>query len=134
MKSLSWSVKSIGRPGKRKLTKIGSTASINLEEVTFKIFIGSWCSDSQREVPRLYKIYDFLDIDENKLQFIALDNHPDRYKQSPQQEEEGWNIEYVPTIIILKNGSEIGRIVESPMVSLEEDIKAILEKVSRVVS
>ena len=97
-----------------------------LKDVDILAFMGTWCSDSQREVPRFFKILDQLGYDLNKLQLVALSNHPDHYKQSPQHEEEGWNIEYVPTIIFLKNGKELGRIVESPDQSLEKDMKKIL--------
>ena len=90
------------------------------------LFMGTWCSDSQREVPHFFKILDQLGYDLSKLQLVALSNHPDHYKQSPQHEEEGWNIEYVPTIIFLKNGKELGRIVESPEQSLEKDMKKML--------
>ena len=57
---------------------------------------------------------------------IALSDHPDHYKESPQHEEKGWDIEFVPTIIFLRNGKELGRIVESPEQSLEKDMRKIL--------
>ena len=90
------------------------------------VFLGTWCSDSRREVPRLYKVLDYLEFDDNRLRVVALDNHPDRYKQSPQQEEVDWNIEFVPTIIILREEKEIGRIVETPVESLERDLAKML--------
>jgi hypothetical protein len=97
-----------------------------LAEVDILAFIGTWCEDSRRELPRFFKILDFLAHDESKLRLIALDNHYERYKQSPGGEEKGWNIEYVPTFIIRKAGREIGRIVESPMESLEKDLVRIV--------
>ena len=50
----------------------------------------------------------------------------DRDKKSGQGLADGKNIHHVPTIIIYKNGDEVGRIVESPIESLEEDIFNIL--------
>ncbi len=97
-----------------------------LEGVTILGFIGAWCSDSQREIPHFYKILDYLGYDEKQFTLIALSNHPDFYKQSPQHEETGWNVEYVPTFIFVKDGNELGRIVESPMESLEKDMAGIL--------
>jgi len=50
----------------------------------------------------------------------------DRDKKSGQNIEDGKDIHHVPTFIFLKNGTEIGRIVESPIESLEEDMFNIL--------
>lgn len=97
-----------------------------LLDVEVLLFMGTWCSDSQREVPHFIKIMDHLDYGTSGPQIIALSNHPDNYKQSPQHEEEGWNIEYVPTIIFVKNDKELGRIVEYPEESLEKDMRKIL--------
>ncbi len=99
-----------------------------LKDIRVEAFIGTWCSDSQRELPRFYKIMDFLKMDEKALTVIAVDDHPDRRKTSPQGEEKGKNIEYVPTFIFFRNGVELGRIVESPQSSLEADMTAILSK------
>lgn len=100
----------------------------DLASAEILVFLGTWCSDSQRELPRFYKITDYLGIPEAQLQVIGLDSHPDRYKQSPQGEEAGWNIEYVPTFIVLRNVREIGRIVEAPWESLEKDLAGMLEQ------
>jgi hypothetical protein len=97
-----------------------------LEEVEILVFLGTWCSDSHYEIPHLFKILDYLGYPAQNLKMFALSNHPDFYKRSPQGEEEGWNIEYVPTVIFLKNGEEIGRITESPLESLEKDMFAML--------
>ena len=98
-----------------------------LQSVEMLVFFGSWCSDSQMQLPQFYKILDYLEYDMDRLQLVALDNHPERYKQSPQHEEEGWDIEYVPTFIFLKEGKEIGRIVEYPMETLEKDMAMMLK-------
>ncbi len=50
----------------------------------------------------------------------------DREKKSGRNIEVGKNVHHVPTFIFLKNGTEIGRIVESPIESLEEDMFNIL--------
>jgi len=99
-----------------------------LKKMDVQIFMGTWCSDSQREVPRFYKILDQLGISEKRVSIIAVDDHPDRRKTSPGGEEKGKNIEYVPTFIFLRDGMELGRIVESPQSSLEADIAGFLSK------
>lgn len=100
----------------------------DLKKVDIEIFMGTWCSDSQREVPRFYKILDQLGIGEKRVTIIAVDDHPDRRKTSPGGEEKGKNIEYVPTFIFKRDGAELGRIIESPQSSLEVDIAGFLSK------
>lgn len=93
-----------------------------LQSKTMEIFLGSWCDDSRREVPRMIKILKYAGIDTNCIKLIFL-NHA---KQSPQHEEVGKNITNVPTFILYNNAKEIGRIIESPKLSLEEDLLSIL--------
>src|SRR4030095_10433075 len=96
------------------------------------IFMGTWCGDSKREVPRVLKMLDCCGFPEKQLQLIMVSNLSDAYKQSPQHEEKGRNIIRVPTIIIEEKGKEVGRIVEFPKTSLEKDMLTILRKESYV--
>lgn len=95
-------------------------------------FIGTWCGDSRRETPRFYKILDNMDYPMENLTMVAVDNTRENYKKSPTGEEKGYDIIKVPTFIILKDGKEINRIVESPKASLEKDLKAIVMSTSYV--
>jgi thiol-disulfide isomerase/thioredoxin len=97
-------------------------------DITVEVFMGTWCEDSQREVPRFLKIFEYMKGNPEQLKLYALDNHPDRYKTSPQGEEKGKDITLVPTFIFYRAGVELGRITESPGSSLEEDMTAILNK------
>lgn len=90
------------------------------------IFMGTWCEDTQRELPRFFKILEHVGYRFNRVDMIAVDDHPDRYKQSPQREDETWNIETIPTFILLQDGKEIGRIAEYPEDTLERDLKKML--------
>ncbi|NND62397.1 MAG: thioredoxin [Flavobacteriaceae bacterium] len=88
-----------------------------------KVFMGSWCEDSQREVPALFKILDEIGYAEGNVELIAMDHD----KKTPFGFEEGLNIEYVPTIIIMNDDGEMNRIVEYPIGMLEQDILMILK-------
>lgn len=91
-----------------------------------EIFLGSWCGDSKREVPRVMKILETANFDTSNVKLIFVDNDENQYKQSPQHEEKQKFIHHVPTFIIYKNGKEVNRIVESPLESLEKDLFKIL--------
>ena len=90
------------------------------------LFLGTWCGDSKREVPRILKILVASGFPEEQLRIIALDRRKDNYKKGLYGEEKGWNIKRVPTLILLKDGKEVNRIVERPVDTLEEDLLAIL--------
>lgn len=89
-----------------------------LDDLEVKIFMGTWCSDSQRDVPALYKIFEYLTPYSESLNIIAID----RSKTLPKVDLEGYTIDLVPTTIIYRKNQELGRIIETPNKSLEEDI------------
>ncbi|MEM6524800.1 MAG: hypothetical protein AAF693_13440 [Bacteroidota bacterium] len=86
------------------------------------VFLGTWCGDSRREVPRLIKSLEQIGFDFDRLKLIFVDRTFQNYKQSPGREESGQNIHRVPTIILHNGEREVGRIVESPKETLEQDI------------
>lgn len=92
------------------------------------IFMGTWCGDSRREVPRVLKMLDCCGFPMDNLTMVMVSNKDSLYKKSPQHEEAGKNIVRVPTIIIEQKGVEIGRIIEFPVTSLEKDLLSILRK------
>lgn len=101
-----------------------------LKNKRMDIFLGSWCADSKREVPRMLKILEKAGMDTGKITLVFVDNATNTYKQSPQHEERGRGIHHVPTFILYDAAGEMGRIVESPEVSLEKDLLSILQKES----
>lgn len=103
------------------LNKINKASFKNLE---IKLVMATWCGDSQREVPRFYKIIDFLKFPERKIQVISVD----RSKKAKGFNLKSINIERVPTFIFYENNIETGRIIESPIESLEKDMLKILSR------
>lgn len=95
-----------------------------LKPLTIKVFMGSWCEDSQKLVPALFKVLDASKFDYNAIEMIAVDHD----KKTPDAFEEGYNIEYVPTIIFSENGEELNRIVEYEIETLEKDLFKIVSK------
>ena len=97
-----------------------------LNNYSIKIFMGTWCGDSKREVPRFYKVLKVAEFPEDQLITVAVDYIKPNYKKSPGGEEQGLNIVKVPTFIFYKNGKEVNRIIEFPVASFEKDIAAII--------
>jgi tetratricopeptide (TPR) repeat protein len=99
----------------------------NLSDYTIKVFFGSWCGDSKRNIPVFYKVIEEAGLSKKNLQVYALDRKKEAYKQSPNKDEKGLNIHRVPTFIIYKNGKEINRIVEHPKETFERDLLKIVK-------
>ncbi len=86
------------------------------------VFMGTWCEESQKDIPGFFKLYDYIEADNDKIQLIGMSEQ----KTTPQNYEKGLEIFNVPTYIFKKNGKEINRIVEFPVETLEKDIFKIL--------
>lgn len=98
----------------------------SLQEYNVKVFLGTWCGDSKKEIPRFYKVIEAAKLPKSQLQVYAVDRTKEAYKQSPNREEKGLNIHRVPTFIFYKDGKEINRIVEHPKETIERDILNIV--------
>jgi len=96
-----------------------------LKDKTFEIFLGTWCGDSKREVPRMLKILSYAGVKPEQVKLIMVDSHDSLYKQSPAHEEKGKDIHRVPDLLVYSHDGEMNRIVEHPVVSLENDLLLI---------
>ena len=94
----------------------------NINDVKIKIVMGTWCEDSRREVPHFYKILEEINYHKEKVTLINVN----RDKQGLENEVEGLDINFVPTIIFIRAGKELGRIVEMPYETLEQDMLEII--------
>ena len=86
------------------------------------LVLGTWCSDSQEQVPRFYRILDDAKVPDDVIVVICVDGN----KTAGELSIEHLGIERVPTFIFYRGGEEIGRIIETPETSLEEDVWMII--------
>ena len=112
------------KPNAESLTELKKE---NFKDYSIKIFFGTWCGDSKREIPRFMKLMNELTFPAANIKLISVGDSDSLYKQSPQHEEKGLGIFKVPTIIIYKKGTEVNRIVEFPVYSLEKDFLNIVK-------
>jgi hypothetical protein len=93
-------------------------------DLRFVMFIGTWCSDSKAEVPKLFKFFDALAVPANHIEMYGVDH----MKKTGSGEPEQYGVTKVPTVIVYSGTKEIGRIIEQPREGIEEDIRQMLEK------
>lgn len=87
-----------------------------LPEYTFLVFAGVWCEDTQVLLPQFYKTIDLAGLSRDNVELYLLD----RKKKSRDRLERRYKVAAVPVFIIMKDGKEAGRIVESVEESIEK--------------
>lgn len=76
--------------------------------VQYIVFGGTWCSDTQFILPRFFKLQEISGVHDNSISFFAMN----RAKKTLGNVGDAFKITNVPTIIVMKDGKEIGRVVE----------------------
>ena len=90
------------------------------------VFGGTWCEDTQNILPKFYRLVDKSGYSENNITLVAVD----RKKQTINNLHTIYKITNVPTFIILKDGKEIGRVVEyGKSGSAEKDLAEIVQSI-----
>lgn len=92
-------------------------------ETTITVALGTWCPDSKKHVPRLLKALELAANSRFHIKLIGIG----RKLHEPHDIIKHFKLIHVPTVIVEREGVEIGRIVEHPTTtSMEEDLAAIL--------
>jgi thiol-disulfide isomerase/thioredoxin len=78
------------------------------QNIQFVTFMGTWCSDSKFIIPKFYSLLDAAGFPQDQVTLIGVD----RSKKTLSHLAEALGIEDVPTIVVMNNGKEVGRVVE----------------------
>ena len=106
-------------PNKKKIEYLDQ----NLKNFSMVVFLGTWCGDSKDLIPELEKVLDLTGYPKSQITMYGVD----REKKTKNGEEGKYEIRYVPTIILLDNGKEIGRVTETVKKSIEADLARIIK-------
>ena len=80
----------------------------NNDSIQLLVFLGTWCEDSHFIIPKFYTLLDAAGFSTDRVTLVATD----RSKKTLSHLAEALNIINVPTIMVMKNGKEVGRVVE----------------------
>lgn len=95
-----------------------------LNNVKITIAGGEWCSDTRLQLPRFIKILETIQFPRENLEIIFVNKE----KQIPEVYK-NLQFKFVPTFIVIdKSGKELGRIVENPSKTFEEDLLKIINQ------
>lgn len=79
-------------------------------------FGGTWCGDTKHILPQVYMTLDAANFPADHFTLLGVD----RGKKTINHLSETFGITNVPTFIVMKNGKEIGRVVEYGKMGMPE--------------
>tara|TARA_B100002049_G_C16051934_1_gene363917 strand:+ start:676 stop:1161 length:486 start_codon:yes stop_codon:yes gene_type:complete len=82
------------------------------------VFLGTWCHDSKREVPRFLKLIDTASVQLGSLKLVAVGYD----KLDPAGLAKQHDLLYTPTIIVSDGEKELARMIEKPKQSIAADL------------
>ena len=80
----------------------------NKDNVNIVIFGGTWCEDTHFVLPKFFEMQEASGFPENRITLYAVD----RNKKTTGTIAEDYHITNIPTIIVMKDNKEVGRVVE----------------------
>ena len=88
------------------------------------IYLGTWCSDSRHEMSRLWRHLDEVGgLVPWSIRYVGIaEDHDER----PADLVAAADLRYLPTFVVLEDGVERGRIVESSPGTVENDLASLL--------
>ncbi|MBU1701363.1 MAG: thioredoxin family protein [Candidatus Eisenbacteria bacterium] len=94
------------------------------EPVDIKVFFGTWCRLCKHLLPGFLRVMEEAGNPNFNVEFMGVDEDV----MEPETLLQRYSVSQTPTIILLKNGSEIGRIEEAAVPNVEKELVAILVK------
>jgi thiol-disulfide isomerase/thioredoxin len=77
-------------------------------KVQFVVFGGTWCEDTQFILPKFFKLQEMSGLGDNQFTLFGVNED----KKSLGHIAEAFGVTNVPTIIVMKDNKEVGRVVE----------------------
>jgi thiol-disulfide isomerase/thioredoxin len=98
---------------------------VNKDSINIVAFGGTWCGDTKYILPKFFVLADAAGFSQDRITLLGVDHS----KKTIQHMSEAFGITNVPTIIVMKNGKELGRVVEYGHTGLfDKDLAEILAK------
>src|SRR6056297_123414 len=98
-------------------------------DYAFHVWGGDWCIDCQQQLPAFGAALEYAGVDDDRIKHYPTEKEDDGSKTGPGVDEYG--IEYIPTVVVERDGEEVARFVESAddpiAVALGNDLLALAD-------
>jgi thiol-disulfide isomerase/thioredoxin len=98
------------------------------EELVYKVWGGDWCKDCRAQLPDFGAALEAAGVPDSHVEHYPVEKEEDGSKVGPGVEE--YDIEFIPTVVVERDGEAIARFVEEEPVPiavyLGEEIEAAL--------
>jgi len=81
------------------------------DDLVFRVWGGDWCRDCRAQLPAFGAALKAAEVPEKNVEHYPTEKEEDGSKTGPLVEEYG--IEYIPTVVVERDGKEVVRFVES---------------------
>jgi thioredoxin 1 len=80
------------------------------DDLSYKVWGGDWCKDCRAQLPDFGAALDAAEVPAERVEHYPVKKVDDGSKVGPGVEEYG--IEYIPTVVVERDGEEVARFVE----------------------
>jgi thiol-disulfide isomerase/thioredoxin len=84
--------------------------ALSAEGLVFKVWGGDWCVDCRGQLPDFGAALDAAGVPDERIEHYPVEKAEDGSKVGPGVEAYG--IEYIPTVVVERDGEELTRFVE----------------------
>lgn len=94
--------------------------TLSAEGLTFRVWGGDWCGDCRAQLPSFAAALDAADVPADRIEQYPVEKTADGEKEGPGMEAYG--VEFIPTVIVERDGHELARFVESAAEPISVDL------------
>ena len=102
-------------------TKIAALKAVSAD-TEIRVYFGTWCLLCKKLIPGLIRSTELAANPKIKVTYTGVDED----LKQPEVDLKRDHITKTPTILVLQNGVELGRVEEKPATTIEGDLAAIL--------
>ncbi|ADQ67131.1 thioredoxin [Halogeometricum borinquense DSM 11551] len=90
--------------------------TLSEDGLVFKVWGGDWCKDCRNQLPDFAAALDAAEVPDERVEHYPVEKEDDGSKTGPLVEE--YDIEYIPTVVVERDGEEVARFVEDARVPI----------------